>query len=80
MLTPELPDYLTPKRAFEFGIRTDPSVTPPSKPVIMLSVDENQELKQLKELLRKGIIRHSTSPYGAPVFFIKKKDGKLRMV
>lgn len=77
----ELPDKLPPKRAFEVEINTDPMATPPSRPVIRLSVDEQRELKkQLDELMRKGLIRHSTSPFGAPVFFIKKKDGKLRMV
>ena len=44
-----------------------------------LSSDELQELKrQLSEMLEKGWIRPSTSPYGAPVLFVKKKDGTLR--
>jgi transposase InsO family protein len=44
-----------------------------------LSSDELQELKrQLTEMLEKGWIRPSTSPYGAPVLFVKKKDGTLR--
>lgn len=77
----ELPDELPPKRAFEFEIRTDPTQSPASRPVIRLSYAEQQELKrQLDGLLKKGLIRHSTSPYGAPVFFIKKREGDLRMV
>ena len=41
---------------------------------------ELQELKsQLQELLRQGFIRPNTSPWGAPVLFVKKKDGTLRM-
>lgn len=56
----DLPDSLPPKRAFKFAIRTDRSVTPPSRPAIRLSVDEQQELEQLKELLPKCLIRHST--------------------
>ena len=41
---------------------------------------ELQELKiQLKELLEKGFIRPSVSPWGAPVLFVKKKDGTLRL-
>ena len=41
---------------------------------------ELKELKeQLKDLLNKGFIRPSISPWGAPVFFVKKKDGALRM-
>ena len=41
---------------------------------------ELEELKkQLQELLDKGFIRSSVSPWGAPVLFVKKKDGRLRM-
>ena len=35
--------------------------------------------KQLDELLEKGFIRPSSSPWGAPVLFVKKKDGSMRM-
>ena len=35
--------------------------------------------EQLKELLEQGFIRPSTSPWGAPVLFVKKKDGSLRL-
>ena len=39
-----------------------------------------KELKvQLNELLQKGFIRPSVSPWGAPVLFVKKKDGTLRL-
>ena len=37
------------------------------------------ELRELKDLLEKGVIRPSMSPWGAPVLFVHKKDGKLRM-
>ena len=41
---------------------------------------ELRELKeQLKDLLEKGFIRPSISPWGAPVLFVRKKDGSLRM-
>lgn len=41
---------------------------------------ELKELKeQLRDLLEKGFIRPSTSPWGAPVLFVRKKDGSLRM-
>ena len=41
---------------------------------------EPTELKeQLQELLDKGFIRPSSSPWGAPVLFVKKKDGTMRM-
>ena len=54
---------------------------PPSRPPFRLAKPEQEELQeQLEELLCKGFIQPSTSPYGAPVFFVKKADGKLRMV
>lgn len=77
----ELPDELPPKRAFEIEIQTDPTKPPASRPVIRLSWNKQKELKrQLDELVRKGLIRHYTSPYGAPVVFIMKKEGSLRIV
>jgi hypothetical protein len=61
-------------------IETDPLADPPVRPVIRLSIAELDELKkQLTSLLKKGFISPSTSPYGAPVLFVKKKDGTLRM-
>jgi hypothetical protein len=45
-----------------------------------LAPSEMQELmKQLQGLLEKGLIRPSSSPWGAPVLFVKKKDGSMRM-
>jgi hypothetical protein len=45
-----------------------------------MSTPELVELKlQLKEMLDKGYIRPSVSPWGAPVLFVKKKDGTLRL-
>jgi hypothetical protein len=45
-----------------------------------MSHEELKELKvQLEELLTKRYIKPSKSPYGAPVFFVHKKDGTLRM-
>ena len=45
-----------------------------------MASSELKELKsQLKDLLGKGVIRPSISPWGAPVLFVKKKDGYLRM-
>lgn len=53
---------------------------PPVRPIYRLSPMEFQELKkQVKELLALGFIEPSTSPYGAPVLFVLKKDGSLRM-
>ena len=41
--------------------------------------DLNEVKKQIKELLEKGYIRPSSSPWGAPVLLVEKKDGTLRM-
>ena len=75
-----LPAGLPPDRGDAMKIETDPYADPPVRPVIRLSIAELDELrKQLDELLAKGFIKPSTSPYGAPVLFVKKKDGTLRM-
>jgi transposase InsO family protein len=75
-----LPDGLPPDRGDAMKIETDPTADPPVRPVIRLSIAELDELrKQLDELLKKKFIKPSTSPYGAPVLFVKKKDGALRM-
>jgi hypothetical protein len=75
-----LPSGLPPDRGDAMKIETDPTADPPFRPVIRLSIAELDELrKQLDDLLGKGFIKPSTSPYGAPVLFVKKKDGSLRM-
>lgn len=75
-----LPGGLPPDRGDAMKIETDPTADPPFKPVIRLSIAELDELrKQLDELLAKKFIKPSTSPYGSPVLFVRKKDGTLRM-
>ena len=57
-----------------------PGATPASKSPYKMSTPELVELKlQLKEMLDKGYIRPSVSPWGALVQFLKKKDGTLRL-
>ena len=57
-----------------------PGVAPISIPPYRMAPLELQELKRpLQELLDKGYIRPSVSPWGAPVLFVKKKDGTLRL-
>ena len=80
-LFPEkLPKGRPPKRAVEFEINTVPEATPPSRPPYRLSPKESEELQaQIDDLLSQGHIRPPQSPYGAPVLFVPKKDGRWRM-
>ncbi|WVZ93472.1 LOW QUALITY PROTEIN: hypothetical protein U9M48_039447 [Paspalum notatum var. saurae] len=67
-------------RAVEFAINLVPGTAPIAKAPYRMSGKEYDELKkQLDELLEKGFIRRSVSPWGAPVLFVKKKDGALRL-
>ncbi|KAD7116963.1 hypothetical protein E3N88_04231 [Mikania micrantha] len=71
---------LPPARPVEFLIDLVPGATPIAKSPYRLAPSEMQELSnQLQELLDKGFIRPSYSPWGAPVLFVKKKDGSFRM-
>ncbi|WMV25700.1 hypothetical protein MTR67_019085 [Solanum verrucosum] len=64
----------------DFGIDLLPDTQPISIPPYRMAPAELKELKeQLRDLLEKGFIRPSQSPWGAPVLFVKKKDGSLRM-
>ncbi|GKA43340.1 reverse transcriptase domain-containing protein [Tanacetum coccineum] len=71
---------LPSQRQVEFHIDLVPGATPIAKSPYRLAPSKMQELSgQLKELQDKGFIRPSHSPWGAPVLFVKKKDGSLRM-
>ncbi|GJX36527.1 putative reverse transcriptase domain-containing protein [Tanacetum coccineum] len=71
---------LPPVREIEFRIDLIPGASPVVKSPYRLAPSEMLELSnQLKELQEKGFIRPSHSPWGAPVLFVKKKDGTLRM-
>ena len=75
----ELPGF-PPHREIEFVIDVVPGATPASITPYRMAPLELKELKlQLQELLEKGFIRPSVSPWGAPVLFVKKKDGTLRL-
>ena len=69
---------LPPEREVEFVVKLLPEAAPISKTPYRMSPAELQELKsQLQKLLRQGLIRLSTSPWGAPVLFVKKNNGTL---
>ena len=71
---------LPPKRPVEFRIDLIPGAAPIARAPYRLAPSEMQELSsQLEELLSRGFIRPSFSPWGAPVLFVKKKDGSFRM-
>ena len=75
----ELPG-LPPNREIEFTIELVPGTAPISQPPYRMAPAELEELKRkLQELLEKKFIRLSTSPRGAPILFVKKKDGSFRM-
>ncbi|GKE27061.1 putative nucleotidyltransferase, ribonuclease H, partial [Tanacetum coccineum] len=73
-------ERLPPQRQVEFRIDLIPGAMPVAKSPYRLAPLEIQELSEkLQELQDKGFIRPSHSPWGAPLLFVKKKDGSLRM-
>ena len=79
MFPDELPG-LPPQRVIDFGIELHPGTSPISMTPHRMAPVELQELRlQLQELLDKGFIRPSTSPWGALVLFAKRKDKTLRL-
>ena len=67
-------------RNVEFAIELQPGTAPISRRPYRMTPNELAKLKkQLQELLDKGYIRPSTSPWGCPALFVKKKDQSLRM-
>ena len=74
------PSTLPPERDITHGIDLIPHSQPPHRPVYRLSLTERKEIQTtIQDLLTKGHIEPSTSPYGAPILFVGKKDGTLRM-
>lgn len=75
------PTGLPPVRNIEHVIDLQPGTAPAYTKPYRLSAPELAELElQITDLLRKGLIEPSNSPYGAPVFFVSKADGSLRPV
>jgi hypothetical protein len=75
----ELPG-MPPDHEIKFVIELVPGTTPIFKRPYRMTANQLAELKeQLQELLGKGYIRPSASPYGAPIIFVPKKDGTQRM-
>ena len=75
------PSGLPPDRGIEHVIPLNPDAEPPFKRMYCLSPSELQEVKrQVTELLQKQLVEPSVSPFGAPILFVLKKGGDLRMV
>jgi hypothetical protein len=75
----ELPEELPPDRGFKHSIDTG-DAKPTNVNAYPLSYSQIEEqMAQIQDLLSKGLIRTSSSPWGSPVLFIKKPEGKWRM-
>jgi len=71
---------LPPDRDIDFCIDVERGTRPISIPPYRMAPAELKELKEkLQDLLSKGFIRPSVFSWGAPVLFVKKKDGSMRM-
>jgi hypothetical protein len=71
---------MPPERAIDFKIELQPSTTPIAKALYKMSPVELEELKiQLQDLLDKGFIHPSSSPWGCPALFVSKKDKDLHL-
>jgi hypothetical protein len=76
----ELPEDLPPRRRVDHAIEVMLGVEPPAKAPYRMSHEELKKLKvRFEEVLAKGYIKPSKSSSGAPVLFVHKKDGTLRM-
>ncbi|MCU1441842.1 MAG: hypothetical protein JWP85_2839, partial [Rhodoglobus sp.] len=77
---PSEADKLPPHRPYDHAIDLEPGQNPPWGPIYSLSGGELKVLREyLDRMLRLGKIQASKSPAGAPILFVKKKDGTLRL-
>ena len=73
-------EVLPPHRSYDLKINLEEGAQPPVGPIYSLSASEQEALKKfIEENLNMGFIWPTSSPHGAPVLFIKKKDGSLRL-
>ena len=76
----QLPKGIPPKRVVEHSIKIESGSKPSYPPPYRLGLAEQDELEeQIKDLLAQGFIHPSCNPYGAPILFVPKKDGRSRM-
>jgi hypothetical protein len=80
LFTQKEADKLPPHRPYDHQIPLEPGATPPFGTIYSMSPAELDIFrKYIEDNLRKGFIRHSQSPCGAPILFAKKPDGTLRL-
>jgi Reverse transcriptase (RNA-dependent DNA polymerase)/Retroviral aspartyl protease len=73
-------DTLPPHRPYDLKIELEDGAKPPLGPMYSLSQTELHALREfIDENLRTGFIRSTSSPHGAPILFVRKKDGSLRL-
>ncbi|MCO5591194.1 hypothetical protein L7F22_045175 [Adiantum nelumboides] len=78
--TESLLDRLPPERPKDHRIDLIPGSSPPNQPPYRVSLSQQEEImKQVTELLEKGLIRPSSSPYCSLFLLVQKKDGTFRM-
>ncbi|MCO5591278.1 hypothetical protein L7F22_045259 [Adiantum nelumboides] len=75
-----LPSQLPPERPEDHAIDLVPGSSPPNRPPYRVSAAQQKEImSQVEELLEKGLIQPSSSPFCSPVLLVQKKDGSWRM-
>ena len=77
---PVLDDTNKPPRDADVSIPLVDGARPVARPMFRYSPLERQEMeRQIRDLLSKGLIEPSSSPFASPILFVRKKDGSLRM-
>ena len=75
-----IPKEIPKDRGVSHVIPLEQGATPPFRHMLRLTKEEREELEtMIAELLERGWIEPSTSPYGAPILFVRKKTGELRL-
>ena len=75
----DLPDGLPPDGGVQHTIQLTENKTPFKHPYRLSPMELEEAKRQIQELLAKGFIQPSQSPFGSPILFVQKKDGSLRM-